>query len=73
MKSFRGSAEETSNQIWDYEYKANTYFFIDKKYRYRFDVARDSFDRILYIPSDSLAVIEVYADDGIINEFKGRR
>ncbi|HUT63366.1 MAG TPA: hypothetical protein VMZ04_05350, partial [Anaerolineae bacterium] len=67
MKSFRGSAEETSTQIRDYDYKANTYFFIDKKYRYRFEVARDSFDRILYIPSDSLAVIEVYADDGIIN------
>ncbi len=64
IKSYRGSAEETSNQIRDYEYKSNTYFFIDYIYRERFANARDSFDRIQYLPSDSLVYIEVYIDDG---------
>jgi cell surface protein SprA len=66
IKSFRGSAEETSNQIRDYNYKANTYFFIDNVYRERFKQARDSFDRVYYVSADSLATFEVYVDDGNI-------
>jgi len=66
VKTFRGSAEQSTNRIRDYEYKANTYFFIDFLYRQRFANTRDSFDRILYNPADSLVVIEVYEDDNNI-------
>ncbi|MFC1551800.1 cell surface protein SprA [Candidatus Latescibacterota bacterium] len=63
-KSFRGTAEEASKQIKDYEYKSNTYFFLDFEYRDKFANNRDSFDRIFYDPADSLAVFEVYINDG---------
>ena len=62
-KSFRGTAEETSKQIKDYEYKSNTYFFLDFAYREKFADVRDSFDRIYYVPADSVAVFEVYVND----------
>jgi len=62
-KSFKGAAEEATKQIKDYEYKSNTYFFLDHVYRENFAVARDSFDRISYDPADSLAVFEVYIND----------
>lgn len=64
-KSFRGSAEETSTQIRDYNYKSNTYFFLDFRYRDRFAEDRTSLDQIFYDPADSLVKIEVYEDDGI--------
>ncbi len=64
-KTFRGSAEETSNQIRDYNYKGNTYFFLDFRYRNRFAEYRTSLDQIYYNPPDSLVKIEVYEDDGI--------
>jgi hypothetical protein len=63
-KSFRGSAEETSSQIRDYNYKGNTYFFLDFRYRNRFAEYRSSLDQIYYDPMDSLVTIEVYQDDG---------
>lgn len=65
-KTFRGSAEETSNQIRDYSYKGNTYFFLDFRYRNRFAEDRTSLDQIFYDPADSLVKIEVYEDDGIM-------
>ena len=64
-KSFKGKAEEATLQIRDYNYKSNTYFFIDALYKNNFELYRDSLDRILYDPADSLAVFEVYIDDGI--------
>jgi hypothetical protein len=67
VKSFRGSAEEATTQIRDYEYKANTYFFLDLRYYDVFAEQRDSFDRIYVDPADSIYTIEVYADDGIMN------
>ncbi|MHB9030065.1 MAG: T9SS outer membrane translocon Sov/SprA, partial [Candidatus Latescibacterota bacterium] len=54
-----------SNKIYDYNYKGNTYFFLDHKYRYQFAEARTSLDLIQYDPADSIVVIEVYEDDGI--------
>jgi hypothetical protein len=63
-KTFRGSAEESSTQIRDYQYKANTYFFLDFFYRDQFAQSRDDFSRILYDPADSVSVIEVYINDG---------
>ncbi len=62
-KSFRGSAEESSTRIPDYQYKGNTYFFLDLAYRERFAEFRTSLDQIQYNPMDSLVVIEVYEDD----------
>ncbi|MFC1541080.1 cell surface protein SprA [Candidatus Latescibacterota bacterium] len=62
-KSFRGTAEEASLQIKDYNYKSNTYFFLDFAYREKFANARDSFDRIFYDPADSLEIFEVYIND----------
>ena len=64
-KSFKGTAEEAVTQIKDYEYKSNTYFFIDHVFRDNFALARDSFDRIMYYSVDSLAVFEVYVNDNI--------
>ncbi|MCE5248906.1 cell surface protein SprA [bacterium] len=63
VKTFRGSAEEKSTQIKDYQYKTNTYFFLDKNYMEQFQNARTSLDQIMYSPRDSLVVIEVYVDD----------
>lgn len=62
-KSFRGSAEESAATIPDYQYKGNTYFFLDFAYRERFASARNSLDQVHYDPMDSLVVIEVYEDD----------
>ncbi len=63
VKSYRGSAEEATTQIKDYEYRRNTYFFVDDYYRSEF---KDQFylDIMHVIRDDSLAVIEVYEDDG---------
>ncbi len=66
MKTFRGTAEESATKVRDYEYKANTYFFLDFRYRDVFANSRDSFDRIYVNPADSIMTIEVYADDGIM-------
>lgn len=66
VKSFRGKAEESSNQVRDFEYKTSTYYFIDFKYRSQFANNRDAMDLIRYNPLDSLAVIEVYEDDSNI-------
>lgn len=66
-KTFRGSAEETSTQIKDYQYKANTYFFLDHKYRNVFATGRNSMDVLTYNPADSIVVFDVYVDDGNIN------
>ena len=66
VKSFRGSAEESTYKIRDYEYKANTYFFIDFLYREKFETTRDSFDRIIVDSADSLVAIEIYEDDSNI-------
>ncbi|MFC1489774.1 cell surface protein SprA [Candidatus Latescibacterota bacterium] len=63
-KSFRGTAEEALKQIKDYEYKSNTYFFLDFEYREKFANARDSFDRVFYDSADSVAVFDVYINDG---------
>jgi len=63
VKSFRGSAEETSNQIRDYQYKTNTYFFLDHVYKQNYADARTSLDQIFFNPADSISVIEVYVDD----------
>ncbi|MBN1290810.1 MAG: cell surface protein SprA [Candidatus Latescibacteria bacterium] len=62
-KSFRGSAEETSTEIKDYQYKTNTYFFLDNIFKDRYATARTSLDQIFYVSADSIAVIEVYVDD----------
>jgi hypothetical protein len=64
-KSFRGSAEEATNQIRDYNYKSNTYFFLDNRYKNVFAENRTSLDLIYYNPADSIVQIEVYEDDGI--------
>ncbi|HDY86858.1 MAG TPA: cell surface protein SprA, partial [bacterium] len=64
-KSFKGKAEESTTEIKDYEYKSNTYFFLDFVYRDNFKTYRDSFDRIFYDPADSLKVIDVYINDSI--------
>lgn len=64
VKTLRGSAEETANEIPDYNYKANTYFFLDFKYRNQFAENRTSLDQIIVDPLDSLVAIEVYEDDG---------
>ncbi|MFC1607195.1 cell surface protein SprA [Candidatus Latescibacterota bacterium] len=64
VKSFRGSAEESSNQIRDYQYKTNTYFFLDKKYMNAFAEDRTSLDLIQVNLADSVEVLEVYVDDG---------
>lgn len=64
-KTFRGSAEEAKNQIRDYNYKSNTYFFLDHRYKNVFAENRTSLDMIYYNPADSLVKIEVYEDDGI--------
>lgn len=63
-KSFRGSAEETATEIKDYNYKTNTYFFLDFHYREVFASNRTSMDLIQYNPADSISMIEVYEDDG---------
>ncbi len=63
-KSFRGSAEETANEIKDYNYKSNTYFFLDLAYREVFAKNRISQDLIIPVADDSVAVLEVYEDDG---------
>ncbi|MFC1574435.1 cell surface protein SprA, partial [Candidatus Latescibacterota bacterium] len=65
VKSFRGSAEESSNQIRDYQYKTNTYFFLDHMYKRRFAEARTSLDLVYFNPADSLSFLEVYVDDGV--------
>lgn len=64
-QSFRGSAEEKTTAIRDYDYKTNTYFFVDHVFRRQFETDRTSFDAISYNPNNSLSVLEVYVDDGI--------
>ena len=64
-QSFRGSAEEKTTEIRDYDYKTNTYFFVDQVFRRQFENDRTSFDAIRFDPNNSLSVLEVYVDDGI--------
>ena len=69
-KTFKGMAEESSNDIRDYEYVRNTYFFLDERYKNQYDPdknPRDPGNIIRYDPADSVVSIEVYVDDGNVN------
>ncbi|MFH1008346.1 MAG: cell surface protein SprA, partial [Candidatus Latescibacterota bacterium] len=69
-KTFKGLAEESSNDIMDHEFVRNTYFFLDERYLHQYDPVRNPRDRgniIKYAPSDSVMSIEVYVDDGNVN------
>jgi len=60
-KTFRGTAEENTRKIRDYQYKRSTYFFLDERYRKKFE--ESSYPEVNYDPADSIVSIEVYLDD----------
>ena len=62
-KTFRGLAQETSKKIRDYQYLANTYFFLDFFYRDQFQNRRDKYGVVVFDPDQRIEEIEVYVDD----------
>ncbi|MBI4530879.1 MAG: cell surface protein SprA [Candidatus Latescibacteria bacterium] len=70
-KQFKGQTQESSEKIRDYEYKRNTYLFLDKRYRDRFRDLRDV--GIEYVQADSILGLRVYIDDLNINNDAEKR
>ncbi len=62
-KSYKGLMEESTQKIYDYEIKRNTYFFLDRHYRDMFVEARDSYDRVGYVDNRVIVEMVVYIDD----------
>ncbi|MDO9548610.1 MAG: cell surface protein SprA, partial [Candidatus Marinimicrobia bacterium] len=68
--SVDGGAQQTSNSIRDYDYRKNTYFFLDHNFRSTFyDMFLESGGRFTYDPNRIVADLEVYKS--IINEVAG--
>jgi len=64
FKTFRGMAEKEKLQIRDYEYEENLYFFLDDRYRDRWQTLREPGNVVGYVPEDSVVALTVYLDDG---------
>lgn len=57
-----GGKEDQREQIYDYEYKRNTYFFLDYEYRENFKLY-DKLGRHIYFEEKIITDIEVYKSD----------
>ncbi|RKY72856.1 MAG: cell surface protein SprA [Candidatus Latescibacterota bacterium] len=63
-RTFKGMAEKEKLRIRDYEYEENFYFFLDDRYRERWQKLRRPGNIVEYDPADSVVAITVYLDDG---------
>jgi cell surface protein SprA len=61
--SLSGGKEDNVQQIFDYDYKRNTYFFFSEDYRERFKVFEPKTGLHEYDPNGIITEIEVYKSD----------